>query len=78
MSFTPAKNLLFLLDTTNNLNFLVDSGASLSIVPHQSEAAPTGPHLIGANGAAIPAWGFKKFNVTFGGKDFSFNFLQAA
>ena len=78
MSFTPAKNLLFLLDTTNNFNFLVDSGASLSIVPHQSEAAPTGPHLIGANGAAIPAWGFKKFNVTFGGKDFSFNFLQAA
>jgi len=78
MSFMPAKNLIFLHDSANNLKFLVDSGASLSILPFNSSTAPSGPHLIGANGSTIPAWGFRSMAVRFGGQPFLFNFLQAA
>jgi len=54
MSFLPAKNLIFLQDTKSNFKFLVDSGASLSILPHSSPAPPTRLHLEGANGKQIP------------------------
>jgi hypothetical protein len=78
MSFSPAKNLIFLLDSNNNFKFLVDSGASLSIIPHSSSAPPTGPHLVGANGKQIPAWGFRRHTVCFSGQIFDFDFLLAA
>ncbi len=52
----PTKNLIFLKDSKNNFNFLVDSGASISILPHSSSAPPTGPHLVGANGDVVPVW----------------------
>jgi hypothetical protein len=55
MSSLPTKNLIFLQDSRNNLKFLVDSGASISIRLHSSSAPPTGPHLVGANGKQIPA-----------------------
>jgi hypothetical protein len=55
MSIFPTKNLIFLKDSKNNLNFLVDSGASISILPHSSPAPPTGPHLVGANGDGAAA-----------------------
>jgi hypothetical protein len=70
--------LIFLLDSKNNFKFLVDSGASLSIFPHSSLAPPTGPHLVGANGKQIPAWGFRRHTVCFSGQIFEFDFLLAA
>jgi hypothetical protein len=78
MSFLPAKNLIFLQDSQNNFKFLVDSGASISILPHSSAAPPTGPHLVGANGKPIPAWGLCRRTVCFTGHNFEFDFLQAA
>jgi hypothetical protein len=57
MSTFPTKNLIFLKDSKNSLNFLVDSGASISILPHSSSAPPTGLHLVGANGKIVPVWG---------------------
>jgi hypothetical protein len=78
MSFLVAEHLIFLQDTMNNLNFLVDSGASLSILPHSSTAQPTGPHLVGANGKSIPAWVFHHSTVCFSGQNFEFDFLLAA
>ncbi len=51
---------------------------SLSILLHSSTAPPTGPHLVGANGKAIPAWGFRHCTVCFFGQNFEFDFLQAA
>jgi hypothetical protein len=51
----------------NNLKFLVDSGASLSILPHTSMGPPTGPHLVGANGKPIPTWGFRRHTICFSG-----------
>jgi hypothetical protein len=75
MSFLPAKNLFFLQDSQNSFKFLVNSGASVSILLHSSSAAPTGPHLAGANGKQIPAWGFRR---CFSGQNFELDFLLAA
>ncbi len=76
MSFLPAIDLIFLQDTKNNFNFLVDSGASLSILPHTSTAPHTSPHLEGANGKPIS--GFRRRTVCFSGQNFEFDFLLAA
>jgi hypothetical protein len=67
MSFLPAKNFIFLQDTQNNFKFLVDSDASVSILPHSITVLPTGLHLVGANGKQIPAWGFRRPTVCFSG-----------
>jgi hypothetical protein len=76
MSFLTAKNLIFLQDKHNNFRFLIDSGASLSILPHAD--TPTRPHLLGANGKTIPVWGFRRFTVCFSGQNIEFNLLLAA
>jgi hypothetical protein len=79
MSAFPTKNLIFLNDSKNNFNFLVDSGASISIIlPHSSSAPPTGPHLVGANGDIVPVWGRRRQTVTFASQDFEFDFFLAA
>jgi len=78
MSTFPTKNLIFLKDSKNNFIFLVDSGASISILPHSSSAPPTGPHLVGANGKLVPAWGRRRQIVSFAGQDFEFDFFLAA
>jgi hypothetical protein len=78
MSAFPTKNLIFLKDSKNNFNFLVDSGASISILPHSSSAPPTGPHLVGANGNIVPVWGRRRQIVTFASQDFEFDFFLAA
>jgi hypothetical protein len=78
MSFLPAKILIFLQDSQNDLKFLVESGASVSILPHSSSAPPTGPHLLGAHGKQIPVWGFRRRTVCFSGQNFVFDFLLAA
>jgi hypothetical protein len=54
MSFSHGSGLLFLKDKHSKLSFLVDFGATLSILPCSYEAAPLGPKLIGANGTSIP------------------------
>ena len=59
-------------------NFLVDTGATLSIVPHNSKTSPSGPILNGANGLPIPTWGYISKVVQFQGKSFKHSFLQAA
>jgi hypothetical protein len=77
MPFLLAKNL-FLQDTKHMFKFLVDSDATLLILPHSSPAPPTGPHLVGANGKQIPSWGFRHRSVCFSGQNFEFDFLLAA
>jgi hypothetical protein len=78
MSTLPTKNLIFLHDSQNNFKYLVDSGASISILPHSSSAPPTGPHLLGANSKPIPAWGLHRRSACFAGHNFEFDFLLAA
>lgn len=42
--------LIYLKDILKNRDFLVDTGASRSVFPHQSSAAPTGPGFLMADG----------------------------
>ena len=77
MSFSHGSGLMFLRDSHNKLDFLVDSGASLSIVPFSSSQTPLGPKLLGANGASIPTWGFQTKTIKIGTKNFEHEFLLA-
>ena len=42
--------LIYLQDVLTNRQLLVDTGASCSVFPHHSSAAPTGPRLLMADG----------------------------
>jgi hypothetical protein len=75
MSFSHGSGLMFLRDS--QLDFLVDSGASLSIIPFSSSQTPLGPKLLGANGASIPTWGFQTKTIKIGTKNFEQDFLLA-
>ena len=81
-SATACKNsnnsdLIFLPDSLSRKVFLADSGASLSIVPYNSQSSPFGPKLRSASGASIGAWGFKTMQVKFRKTRFSHRFLLA-
>ena len=71
-------SLVHIVDQLSNRRFLVDTGASYSIFPHTSSAAPSGPKLRGAAGQLIPCWGEKTFDLSFQGRRFSWTFLLAA
>jgi hypothetical protein len=77
MSFSHGSGLMFLRGSYNKLNFLVDSRASLSIIPFSSSQTPLGPKLLGANGASIPTWGFQTKTVKIGTNTFEHEFLLA-
>ena len=71
------SNLIFLHDSLSGKNFLADSGASLSILPHKSPNCPSGPKLKSVNGATIFTWGFKTLPVKIGLFRFVHRFLLA-
>ncbi len=70
--------LVFLNDQVTNLPYLVDTGASVSLFPHRSSAAATGPPLAGADGRNISSWGRVTKTLCFGAKNFICSFLLAA
>ena len=73
-----SSQLLYLDDDLQGLQFLVDTGAAVSLYPHQS-ADPVGPRrLRQADGSALPSWGRRQFKLRFGGIDYEFSFLLAA
>ena len=76
-SVTSASSLLYLHDNISNERFLVDTGASHSVLPHSSSSAPTGPRLAAASGLVIPCWGTRRVPLKFGDSDFSWEFLLA-
>jgi Reverse transcriptase (RNA-dependent DNA polymerase) len=73
----PGTPLIYLRDSISGKLFLADSGAALSVLPHFSDKIPTGPPLLAANGNSIPAWGYVRRQVCFGGHAFTFNFVLA-
>jgi hypothetical protein len=77
MSFPTNAGLLFLKDEIWKDSFLVDTGATLSIVPHNSNESPSIPILNGANGKPIPTWGLISKVLQFQGYSFKHSFLQA-
>jgi hypothetical protein len=78
MHFPADAGLIFLTEELTNDRFLVDIGATLSIVPCSSNRGLSEPLLKGANGKPIPSWGFITKIVQFQGKMFTSSFLQAA
>jgi hypothetical protein len=78
MHFPTNAGLIFLTDKLTNDRYLVDTGATLSIVPCHQNSSPSGPLLKGADGQPIPSWGFIQKTVQFQGILFTSTFLQAA
>ena len=72
----PVGGLLInLLDVLTNRQFLVDTGVSCSVFPHQSSAAPTDPRLLMADGRPKKSWGCRTLPLQFGDRHFQFPFL---
>jgi hypothetical protein len=69
--------LLHLSDELSGPRFLVDTGASYSIFPHQPSHPVCGPVLKGPGGQTIPCWGEKQLPVQFSGRRFTWTFLLA-
>jgi len=58
--------------------YLVDTGASFSLVPHKSADPPARqPRLTGPNGPPIKCWGEEKRRLRIGGRQFEREFLLA-
>jgi hypothetical protein len=71
MHFPANAGLIFLTDELTNDKYLVDTGATLSIVPCSQNSSPSGPLLKGVDGQPIPSWAsFKRL------WNFKANFLQ--
>ena len=69
--------LIHLCDQLTDELFLVDTGASYSILPYTSSASPSGPSLSGAGGRKISCWGERRRTLLFGGQEVSWTFLLA-
>ncbi len=70
--------LVFLQDDKSKQNFLVDTGAAVSVLPHTEPVAPTGPPLAGTDGKTIPSWGSVTRTLSFGLRTFLCTFILAA
>jgi hypothetical protein len=70
--------LVYLQDANSKQNFLVDTGAAVSVFLHKSNSPSTGPPLAGADGKPIPSWGRVKKSLTFGFRTFLCSFILAA
>jgi len=70
--------LIFLQDSVSKQQFLVDTGAAVSVFPHRSSAATSGPLLAGADGKPISAWGKVTKKLNFGLHTFIVSFILAA
>jgi hypothetical protein len=75
MSFLAAKNLIFLQDTKNNFNFLVDSGAHFTAFQHSTTHRSTPG---GSQRQDDPRLGISQPYHLFSGQNFEFDFLLAA
>jgi hypothetical protein len=63
MHFPANAGLIFLTDELTNDRYLVDTGATLSIVPCSQNSSPSGPLLKGADGQPIPSWGLTQITA---------------
>jgi cleavage and polyadenylation specificity factor subunit 1 len=70
--------LVFLKDETSGKEFLVDTGAAVSVLPHKSPAPPSGPPLVAADGRGIASWGRVTKRLVFGASSFIVSFILAA
>jgi hypothetical protein len=76
-TFSGNAKLCFIRDEKSGKDFLVETGATLSLIPFQSAAAATGPQLQAVNKQAIKTWNFVNTVVKFNGWEYTFAFLRA-
>jgi predicted aspartyl protease len=76
-TFSGCAKLCFIWDEKSGQDFLVDTGAAISLLPFQSAAAVTGPQLQAVNKQAIKTWNFVNTAVKFNGWEYIFAFLRA-
>ncbi|CAE1310754.1 unnamed protein product [Acanthosepion pharaonis] len=80
-AFSPKLSRLFYVtDTRNNLRFLVDTGAAISVLPVHDKARqqPFQLRLQAANGSSINTYGTKSLTLNIGmRRDFTWNFTVA-
>ena len=70
--------LLYLRDDLTGRNFLIDSGAAVSVLPFSSSTPPALLRLTFANGSYIRTWGTRTCPLKFGTRRFSCSFQLAA
>jgi hypothetical protein len=69
--------MIFLQDDDSKPQFIVDTGAVCSVLPHRSNAQPVGPQLSGADGRSILTWGTIRRRLSFGLRTFFVTFFLA-
>ena len=78
----PVGRLLYVHDASNNIRFLIDTGAQVSVLPYDHEKRnlhPSGLTLQAANNTKIATYGQKLLKVDLGlRRSFPFVFLIAA
>ena len=77
LNAVAAGSLVYVTDQASSRRFLIDTGASFSILPHHSSARPSGPNLSGPDGQPIACWGDRTLHLVFSGQQFKWTFLLA-
>jgi hypothetical protein len=70
--------LIYLADSVTGGTFLVDTGAAVSVYPHNGPAATAESFLTGPDNKPIKSWGTITKLLCFGGRKFSCTFILAA
>jgi hypothetical protein len=76
-TFSAKSKPYFVKDRLSGKDFLVDSSATLFLLPHQSASLVTGPKLQSVKGQLIKTWNFVNKQVQFKGWERMFAFLHA-
>ena len=70
--------LLYVQDTTTDHRFLVDTGATVSVFPHNSAETCSDLKLVTADGSSIRSWGVRSIILTIGVHRFVWPFRLAS
>lgn len=70
-------DLIHVVDDISGRRFLVDTGASVSIIPHRSRDQPGRLRLVAADGRSIPTWGKIKHEISINKVNFIYDFVLA-
>jgi hypothetical protein len=76
-TFSAQSKLCFVRDRLSGKDFLVDTNATLSLLPHQSATTATEPKLQSVKGQPIKTWNFVNTRLEFNGWERKFTFLLA-
>ena len=75
-----SEPLLHIRDNANSLTWLIDGGATLSLVPpthDERTSGPTSNPLQAANGTSIASFGTRKMSISLGARQFEWEITVA-